>query len=155
MFEQTGVGHEVGGADDRHLTVVVGVADKGAAVAACHGHVACCLVAIAKAELHLARAFRLPQVAIRLGVTESGRTAKADLRRKLFTGPRHRRHQQSVAGKRGQPAQHVVVEQIERLRDDEQGVGPCRFFHRGDVAGRDDVHAVLAQDRDQRSSALR
>ncbi len=146
---------KLGGADDRHLATVVRVTNEGAAVAARHGHVAFRLVCLAQAEMHLARARRLPQVAVGLGVTERWWRRRGGSRgASCFTGPRHRLHQQPVAGKGGQPPQQVLVEKIERLRDKDQGVGSCRAFNRGDVAGRDDVHAVLTQDRDQRPGAL-
>ena len=128
LLQQAGVGHEVGGADDRH----------GAAVVACSGP-ARRRSSASPARRLLPRRCRSHRIAPRPARVASRRSqsgseppklpsaARRISRRQRLPGPRHRLHEQPVAGKRRQPAQHVVVDEVERLHRRRSG---CRAVPR-------------------------
>ena len=153
LLQQACVGHEVGAADNRDGAARIGVSDHRALVALRHRHVAGFLEGVARAELHIARALGFPQIAIRSAARRAARRS-THLRREDLPGPRNGLHHETVAGHRGQPPQHVVVDEVTRLHGQHKRVGPRRAFHRGDVVGDDHVDPVVAKQGDDGVSAL-
>ncbi len=147
-LQETGVGHEVGGADDRHGAAVIAVADDGAVVAPRDRHVAGGFEGVAPIELYVPGPGSLPQVAVRRAA-EAARRSAANRGRERLPGARHRFDDKPIAGDCRQPMEDVVVDEVDRLHRHHQCVRSSSAFDRSDVVGDYHVDAVVAQQRHQ------